>query len=247
MRWLSHWAFLLLYFAGSTSGAAQQLDVWSNGGPHPVPLKADAAAEKCNECHSNIGKGKYVHTALITGCTTCHQIKNKAGSTQVKLVFPVTQLCLSCHPLAMSKVLHRPYKLGDCVVCHSPHASDFPNHTWASTQDICLGCHAASRLKIDENKKTATVPWGITLTAGEMQGCEYLPLNQTLTAGHPVAGHPVSGPNTVLGANAPPITCLSCHQPHASNFAHLLPKTPPDPDMPLCKSCSLCIDCHKSM
>ena len=244
MRWL---IFLCLTAISATSGAAQQLNVWSSGGVHPVPLKVKTSSDTCAGCHSDVGKGKYVHTAMMMGCTTCHQIRNKGGSTRVVLVAPATQICLSCHPLAKTKVLHAPYKQGDCVVCHSPHASDFPNHTWVSAQDTCLGCHARSRLKVNDQQKSATVPWGVTLTFAQIQGCEYVSLNPELTAGHPVAGHPVSGPNTVLGANAPAITCLSCHNAHASNFAHLLPKTPPDPDMPLCKSCSLCVDCHRSM
>lgn len=249
MRCPSYCRALLLCLAtlGPALGFGQQPDVWSNGGQHPVQLKADTADSKCTACHTGIAQGKYVHTALITGCTTCHHIQNKGGVTRVNLVSPATQLCLTCHPLSKEKVLHFPYSKGECIVCHSPHASDFPNHTWASTQDLCLGCHAAARLKVDAKLKTATVPWGITLTFAQVQGLQYLGLNQTLTANHPVAGHPVSGPNTAAGPNAPPITCLSCHRAHASNFAHLLPKTPPDPDMPLCKSCSLCIDCHHNL
>lgn len=249
MRCLSYRCALILCLAtlGPMLGAGQQLDVWSKGGEHPVPLKADTADSKCTECHTDVGKGKYVHTALITGCTSCHQVRNKGGVTRVNLIAPVTQLCLNCHPLSKERVLHFPYQKGECIVCHSPHASDFPNHTWAATQDVCLGCHAAARLKVDAKQKTATVPWGIRVTFAQVQGLQYLGLNETLTANHPVAGHPVSGPNTALGPNAPPITCLSCHHAHSSNFAHLLPKTPPDPAMPLCKSCSLCIDCHRSM
>ncbi|HLI62690.1 MAG TPA: cytochrome c3 family protein [Terriglobales bacterium] len=248
MRWLIHAGVLIsLVVVGVTLTAAQQLNVWSNGGVHPVPLKANAGPKECKECHTDIGKGKYVHTAMAMGCTTCHEIQNKGGNTEVRLVSPVTQLCLTCHPLSSDKVLHGPYKAGDCVICHSPHASNFPGHTWVSTQDTCLGCHAQSRLQVHAKQETATVPWGVTLTLEQMKGCQYLELNQTLTAGHPVAGHPVSGPNTVLGMEAPPITCLSCHKPHASQFASLLVKTPPDRAMPLCKSCSLCVDCHHNM
>ena len=238
---------LLVTFMCSPLRSSAQMDVWSSGGTHPVLLKPDTQSSTCSECHSDIGKGKYVHTALEMGCTTCHKIETANGVTHINLVAPVTQVCLSCHVLAEDKVLHRPYKLGDCVVCHSPHASDFPNHTWAAAQDICLGCHARERLKVDEAKKTATVPWGVTLTFEQLQGCQYLNLNAALTANHPVDGHPVSGPNTAVGPKAPPITCLSCHVPHASNFADLLAKLPPDPSMPLCKTCGLCSDCHKQM
>lgn len=222
-------------------------NVFSSGGVHPVTLKSDASTATCNECHGNIRKGKYVHTALEMGCTNCHRVQNENGVTRVTLVAPATELCLTCHLLSEDKVLHRPYKMGDCVVCHSPHASDFPEHTWVAHQDICLGCHARSRLKVDEAKKTVTVPWGVTLTFDQVNGWQYLNLNATLTANHPVEGHPVSGPNTPLGPKAPPISCLSCHSPHASNVVYLLPKLPPDPAMPLCKTCGLCSDCHKRM
>ena len=224
--------------------ALAQMDVWSSGGAHPVTLKPNAESSICSECHSSISKGKYVHSAMTMGCTTCHQVKNEKGVTYVNLVDPVTQLCLTCHSIAQDKVLHRPYKLGDCIVCHSPHASDFPAHTWVSQQDTCLGCHARARLKVNARKKTVRVPWGITLTFNQMQGWMYLNLNATLTANHPVEGHPVSGPNTALGPKAPPITCLSCHRPHGANHANLLPKMPPDPGMSLCKTCGLCLDCH---
>lgn len=249
MRCLIRCCVVLLFVAAIVPllGFGQQQDVWKNGGEHPVSLKADTPDRRCTECHTDVGKGKYVHTALITGCSSCHQIQNKGGVTRVNLIAPVSRLCLNCHPLSKEKVLHFPYQKGECIVCHSPHASDFPNHTWAAAQDLCLGCHAAARLKVDAKQKTAVVPWGISVSFAQIQGLRYLGLNETLTANHPVAGHPVSGPNTALGPNAPPITCLSCHHAHSSNFAHLLPKTPPDPAMPLCKSCSLCVDCHHNL
>ncbi len=240
-------AFVLLALASANHVSAQAPNVWSSGGAHPLQLQANTDDATCAGCHSTIGEGKFVHTALSMGCKTCHVVKNQGGTTLVNLVSPPTQLCLTCHPLSTDKVLHRPYQLGDCMVCHSPHASDFPGHTWVSTQDTCLGCHARARLKVNAKKKTVTVPWGVTLTFDQMKGWKYLNLNDSLTADHPVAGHPVSGPNTALGPQAPPMSCLSCHRPHASNYAHLLPKTPPDPQMALCKSCSLCIDCHKSL
>ncbi len=224
-----------------------QADLWSGGGVHPVVIAPDADASVCAQCHATISKGKYVHTALATGCTTCHTIKTANGATSVTLTQPVTQLCQTCHPLSGNKVSHRPYQQGDCIVCHSPHSSNFPAHTWVSQQDTCLGCHARERLQVNAKKKTVTVPWGVTLTFDQMKGWRYLNLNSSLTANHPLAGHPVSGPNSAVGPNAPPITCLSCHRPHASNFTHLLIKTAPDPSMGLCKSCSLCLDCHKEM
>ncbi len=241
-------AVLLAILACRAVDVVAQMNVWSSGGTHTVTLKADADTPACNECHSSIGKGKYVHAALMMGCPTCHQVKtNKKGVTQVTLVASVTKLCLTCHPLGDDKVQHRPYELGDCIVCHSPHASDFPAHTWVSQQDTCLGCHARARLKVNAKNKTVTVPWGVTLTFDQMQGWMYLGLDKTLTLNHPVAGHPISGPNTAVGPNAPPMTCMSCHMPHASNFTAMLIKTPPDPSQSLCMTCGLCLDCHSHL
>jgi predicted CXXCH cytochrome family protein len=108
----------------------------------------------------------------------------------------------------------------------------------APAQDICMGCHVRARLKVDELKRTATVAWGVTLTFDQLKGLQYLGLNQTLTANHPVEGHPISGPNTDLGKSAPEITCLSCHQPHHSKHANLL--------LPNFSSeTALCESCHK--
>lgn len=211
---------------------------------HPVPLAANTTAANCLECHNAVQQGKYVHSAMSMGCTTCHSIETKNGATQVTLVSPVNQLCVTCHSLSTDKVLHGPYREGLCVTCHSPHSSDFPDHTLASAQDICLGCHARARLKVNQKKKTVTTPWGKTLTLAEMKGWMYLNLNATLTANHPVERHPVTGPNRK--PDLPPLSCLSCHTTHASNFKNLL-TVGPLKEMPLCATCGVCNKCHESM
>lgn len=228
----------------SPAAAAQPAPASAAVPEHPVPLKADAPASSCLECHSSLEQGKYVHTAMSMGCTTCHTIDAKDGVTHVTLVSPANQLCETCHALSSEKVLHGPYREGLCVKCHSPHSSDFPDHTLAAAQDICLGCHARARLKVNQKAKTVTTPWGQTLTFAEMKGWMYLNLNQTLTANHPVAGHPVTGPNRK--PNMPPVSCMSCHKTHASNFKNLL-TTGPLKEMPLCATCGVCDQCHENL
>jgi len=211
---------------------------------HPVPLKADTPASTCLECHGDLQKGKYVHSAMEIGCTACHNITNQNGATHVTLTAASNQLCLSCHTLSTDKVLHGPYREGLCVACHSPHSSNVPAHTWASAQDICLGCHTRERLKVDDAKKVVTTPWGQTLTLAEMKGWQYLNLDATLTHNHPVAGHPVSGANT--SPKLAVVSCLSCHGQHASNFESLLPVGAPA-SMPDCRTCGVCKQCHENM
>ena len=107
-----------------------------------------------------------------------------------------------------------------------------------------MGCHTRSRVKVDDAKQTATTPWGQTLTLTQMKGLQYLNLNATETLNHPVEGHPVSGPNT--SPKLGPVTCLSCHRPHASNSANLL-LVGPLASMPDCRTCGLCKQCHATM
>jgi predicted CXXCH cytochrome family protein len=153
------------------------------------------------------------------------------------LVSPASDLCFTCHEKSSDKVLHRPYAEGECVACHSPHTSNYPNQLLTDSQDLCLGCHARSRLKVNRRKQQVTTPWGVTLTFTQMQGWQYLNLNKTLAANHPIEGHPVTGPNTALGRGSPEITCLSCHEPHHSKNPNL---TPPN----VKNQTALCETCH---
>ena len=243
MRSQPRYSFLLSLLAmiALPSLAQAPADIWSSGGKHPVELKADT---NCSECHSDLQKGKYVHTAMSMGCTTCHTVTNKEDGSYVELISPVNQICLMCHPLSSEKVQHAPYKQGDCVICHSPHSSDFPQHTWVEHKNLCLGCHTHERLKVDNKSHTATVPWGITISPELTKEMPFLDLTSRLTKNHPIWGHPVSGPNKALGRDAPPISCLSCHKPHSSDFQFLF-VIKANPGDYACHDCLLCMKCHR--
>lgn len=206
---------------------------------HPVPLAANAESSTCLECHADLKQGKYVHSALEMGCTACHAINNSKEGTEVTLVQPADVLCFMCHTKSEDKVQHQPYAEGLCTVCHSPHSSNFPAHTWAAHQEICMGCHVQGMPKVNQATKTVSVPWGRSLTFKQMDSWHYLGLNAAHTKNHPVEGHPVTGPNTLL-PGSPEITCLSCHKAHTSKVAYLIP-----PQYP--QQTQLCVSCHKNM
>lgn len=206
---------------------------------HPVPLAANADTKTCMECHSSLKEEKYVHSALEMGCTACHEVKNVKGGTEVNLLQPKDVLCFMCHTKSSDPVQHQPYAEGACVVCHSPHSSNFPAHTWAAHQDICMGCHVMGMPKVDRANKTVTVPWGQSLTFKQMGSWYYLGLDSTHTKNHPVKGHPVSGPNPLV-PGAPAMTCLSCHRAHTSTVANLIPPKYP-------QQTQLCVSCHTDM
>jgi predicted CXXCH cytochrome family protein len=214
------------------------LSAFAQAAEHPVPLGKNPDPATCLECHSDKSKGKHVHSAIAMGCTTCHSVTSAKGVTLISLVSPANELCFTCHEKSSDKVLHGPYAEGECVACHSPHASNYPDQLLTGRQDLCLGCHARARLKVNRRQDTVTTPWGVTLTFTQMQGWQYLNLNKTLTGNHPVEGHPVTGPNTALGKGSPEITCLSCHEPHHSKNPNLMPPN-------VKNQTALCETCHK--
>ncbi len=54
--------------------------------------------------------------------------------------------------------------------------------------------------------------------------------------GHPTDRHPVSDTVDFKTKTTIPMTCLTCHQPHASNANALLVKDQ-EPNMSFCKNC----------
>src|SRR5579859_7605634 len=95
---------------------------------HPVPLDKNVDAAKCLECHEDKTKGKAVHSAIATGCLSCHEVRVNKDITRVKLITTTPQaLCLSCHSEKDASTLKgtvHPPAVRDCIKCHDPHTSD---------------------------------------------------------------------------------------------------------------------------
>src|SRR6185437_12279431 len=53
---------------------------------HPVPLDKNTDSAKCVECHADKAQGKFVHTAVSTGCTSCHEVRVNKDVTRVILI-----------------------------------------------------------------------------------------------------------------------------------------------------------------
>src|SRR4029077_3209476 len=50
---------------------------------HPVPLEKSVDSAKCLECHEDKTKGKAVHSAIATGCLSCHEVRVNKDITRV--------------------------------------------------------------------------------------------------------------------------------------------------------------------
>src|SRR6202007_2965896 len=98
---------------------------------HPVPLEKNVDAAKCLECHEDKTKGKAVHSAIATGCLSCHEVRVNKDVTRIKLTTTTPyKLCLTCHTekdaTQIKGTVHKP-AVRDCLTCHDPHTSDFKN------------------------------------------------------------------------------------------------------------------------
>src|SRR6185369_11330295 len=117
-------------------------------------------AELCTSCHKTGGRGpmpKHGGYAVTGNCTSCHSPHAAAEKTLLRTVVhapiadctgchtgqPIKQpdLCFSCHDIKTDKVVHEPFKSGDCTTCHTPHASDQKSLLNESQKSLCLTCH----------------------------------------------------------------------------------------------------------
>ena len=108
------------------------------GAVHPVPLDPKADTATCLECHEDKTKGKFVHSAIQMGCTSCHEVRVNKDITRVKLITSTPQaLCLTCHAdkdAATLKGTVHPPAVRDCIKCHDPHESDNKNQLLKADQ-----------------------------------------------------------------------------------------------------------------
>jgi predicted CXXCH cytochrome family protein len=118
-------------------------------------------------------------------------------------------------------VLHGPYKAGQCLICHNPHAGDYKAQTRAAVNTLCLSCHMLNQPEARVNPQSKIV----TLLDGRVYDLASWQSAPKIGDGHPKSTPRV--PNDAVSVNAPgkheaETDCLSCHDPHASKAEHLL-------------------------
>jgi predicted CXXCH cytochrome family protein len=180
----------------------------------------------CYFCHDeiekSIEKSAIVHSPAVKegGCTECHS--PHASNQKKLLVSNGKTLCLSCHDktitkgdrkitnigklLKESKVVHEALDKS-CNACHDPHASEnkflmsvyYPTGNYApgteENYELCFGCHDTDLLLAEKTK------YATEFRNGE-QNLHYLHVNREKGR-----------------------TCNNCHNLHATNQKHLIPKT----------------------
>lgn len=222
---------------------------------HPVPLDKNVDSAKCLECHEDKSKGKAVHSAIATGCLSCHEVRVNKDVTRIKLITSTPQaLCLSCHSdkdAATLKGTVHPPAVRDCIKCHDPHTSDNKNQllkaeSGGKGQSLCLDCHKQGLNVPEKGSRHAALDMGCdtchtTHKTGEAGKAEF---DFHLTKSAPalcIDCHDVKAADLQKAHHDQPFAtadCTSCHDPHQSAAAKLMRQFlhPPFAD----KSCDLC-------
>jgi len=200
---------------------------------HPVPLEKNVDAAKCIECHEDKTKGKAVHSAIATGCLSCHEVRVTKDVTRVKLTTTTTQaLCLSCHDekkLDPAKTMHAP-AIRDCVKCHDPHQSENPNQLLkatsgaTSTENLCLSCHKVGVDVPKNGSRHAALDMGcdtchLTHKNGDKGKIEFAAHLKKDVPALCIDCHDVKDSALQKAHQDQPIAaanCLQCHNPHQS-------------------------------
>ena len=200
--------FCLLFSTGVR--AQEQLE-------HPYIEPKEVKPETCLTCHPEKKQGRFIHTAVRMGCPECHHIVTGKNQTTITLLAQGGALCAKCHEAQSDPVSHRPYKNGQCLVCHEPRASNFTAQIRADVNSLCLECHAPKL-----NAGSTVSLFGLqTISRAEFEAAPKIELDAGLRFGHPRPAHPVAGVADPLHAGEK-ISCLSCHASHSSTQPHLL-------------------------
>lgn len=153
------------------------------------------------------------------------------------------EVCLTCHVTIKEKMqkpfVHTPLKKGECVGCHSPHASDHERLLSGEISTICLKCHTSLVAK-------NAVSVHQVVTEGKCVLCHdpHAADNKfnLLKGGKELCFGCHQEFGAKVGANSvkhPPVesSCVKCHSPHASAT---------NPKLLINGMPGLCLSCHNA-
>jgi predicted CXXCH cytochrome family protein len=209
--------------------------------PTKDPKGFAVATKFCLGCHKELRGKKYVHGPVtVGGCSPCHDFTSTPK--KYKIIAFGQDLCFNCHEEKkedlIKEFLHGPMSAGICVVCHDPHGSNEKYQLRKYVGDLCVMCHAD--FKTEMYRPAVHKPF----QEGDCTNCHFphssdmrnffvklpgndlcLTCHQEAIAGHlhPYGKPPTKELNVKLDKEGN-LTCLSCHNPHASDSTQLLPK-----------------------
>jgi len=213
-----------------------------------VLTQADAKSV-CVTCHDEkaklIDSAKVPHPGALGDCTDCHSphASNQPGLPKTDAV----SICMGCHSdiddLRAKAVHHQPAFVQGCATCHTPHGGDIDHLLRAKGNALCLECHGpdSAAKPVEGEPLLAIFDGKVKLPDDYYKKNKVAILPLRFGLGHPVEYHPVSDvmdPENLAKVKTP-MSCLSCHQPHAAAQPGLLVKDQSN-------NMAFCDTCHKN-
>lgn len=207
---------------------------------------AATAQENCvtAQCHATLLQAKNVHAAA-EDCSSCHEPvatpHPQAGQKTFKLSQQPPELCFTCHDQSTPKFEHGPVSAGDCMACHSPHASEQKALLLEPGDALCFGCHGDIQELLAKPNVHPAIDEGCT-SCHQPHGSDHPKLLAQAAPQLCVECHSDIGEQIEKASVAhPPVTseaaCASCHSPHAADQPKLL----------LQPEREACLSCHKTV
>ena len=208
----------------------------------------DMAALRCTSCHDPHvqAKGRVglllpaAHIPFLRGdCASCHTVKGASAT-----VARVPELCFKCHeterPKFAKKYQHAPVNSPEkCLACHGPHGGAGEPSVVRKGDALCLGCH--DRKLFEGAVRHQALDQGC-VTCHDSHSSDQPKLLKEATTRLCMNCHPdmskhfhkyeSSKPDPRTGR---PLSCTSCHDPHAAPLPQLMNYDPKR---------ALCIQCH---
>jgi len=200
----------------------------------------------CHDPHGSPEQGliRAAPHKVFRACDKCH---TSGGPKAGALLQATPALCFRCHSekrVALGKPGAHEGAKGDCLVCHAAHAASQKGLPGGDERATCLGCH-------DEVQRTLGAARSIHPLKAERGRCSAChephqtanrkllrrpeqDLCRTCHTGHAQFGHPI-GSNVLDPRTGQPLSCLSCHGPHGTQWGSILLDNP---------SQALCVRCH---
>jgi predicted CXXCH cytochrome family protein len=203
--------------------------------------------------------------AAVGACTRCHSPHESEHSSLLR--GPVREACLQCHQdfarqMKTAPVIHPPVKSAPCTDCHDPHASGSPFILKKKMPELCFDCHVDVGQRL-AGAKVRHKPLEQEGSCGRCHSTHFSQARGLLPTGEKDL---CLGCHGVDNLGQPPLKniskqlagkkhlhgpleqgeCVSCHDPHGSDFFRLL--TGPYPEglyFPYREGAyDFCLQCH---
>ena len=144
LRTLRDWIFFFLIMMGAAA-RAEWPATGVSGAARPKPV---VATDTCTDsgCHDSLLRHKVLHGPVAAQkCLDCHKYQEPAEHKFTSISAP-NQECTRCHDMKLKSVVHAPVQHGNCMSCHDPHGSDYPNSLRTDPAKVlCQTCHTQGR------------------------------------------------------------------------------------------------------